>query len=92
MAQGACQAMEDAHCLSWLMKKQKGDFSLVYPVYQEIRAKKVSLIVKTSWQMGKMAHSRIGASLVKAIFKYAPDRVFLSLERKLNDVSYLRNH
>jgi len=92
LAQGACQAIEDSYCLSWLMQKQKRDFSLVYPTYQKIRAKKVSLIVSKSWQLGKMAHSNIGALVVKAIFKYAPNRVFLSLEKKLNDVSYLRNH
>ena len=91
LAQGGCQAIEDAYCLSLLMKKSKDDFSKIFPTYQSLRIKKVSFIVNTSWRFGKIAHNSLSSHLAKYFFKYAPNSSFTRLERKLNDLSYI-NH
>jgi 2-polyprenyl-6-methoxyphenol hydroxylase-like FAD-dependent oxidoreductase len=40
LAQGGCQAIEDAYCLSLLMKKSSHNFSEIFPTYQSLREKK----------------------------------------------------
>lgn len=89
LAQGGCQAIEDAYCLSLLMKKSNHDFSEIFPTYQRLREKKVSFIVNTSWRFGKTAQNRISSRFAKYFFKYLPNDVIMRLERKLNDLSYL---
>ncbi len=89
LAQGGCQAMEDAFCLSLLMKKHQGDFSEIFQLYQNLRSKKVSFVVNNSWRFGKMTHSPLLSHLITYFFKYTPKSYFIKLERKLNDLSYL---
>jgi 2-polyprenyl-6-methoxyphenol hydroxylase-like FAD-dependent oxidoreductase len=89
LAQGGCQAIEDAYCLSLLMKKSNHDFSEVFPTFQSMREKKVSFIVNTSWRFGKMAQNPISSRLAKYFFKYVPNSTIIRLERKLNDLSYI---
>jgi 2-polyprenyl-6-methoxyphenol hydroxylase-like FAD-dependent oxidoreductase len=89
LAQGGCQAIEDAYCLSLLMKKSNHDFSEIFPTYQSMREKKVSFIVNTSWRFGKMAQNPISSRLAKYFFKYVPNSTIIKLERKLNDLSYI---
>jgi 2-polyprenyl-6-methoxyphenol hydroxylase-like FAD-dependent oxidoreductase len=89
LAQGGCQAIEDAYCLSLLMKKSHKDFSEIFPAYQHLREKKVSFIVNTSWRFGKIAQHPLSSLLAKYIFKYMPDSTAIKLEKKLNDLSYL---
>jgi 2-polyprenyl-6-methoxyphenol hydroxylase-like FAD-dependent oxidoreductase len=89
LAQGGCQAIEDAYCLSLLMKKSHHDFSELFPTYQRLREKKVSFIVNTSWRFGKMAQNRISSRFAKYFFKCLPHSAIMRLERKLNDLSYL---
>ena len=89
LAQGGCQAIEDAYCLSLLMKKSNHNFSQIFPTYQSLREKKVSFIVNTSWRFGKMAQNPISSRLAKYFFKYVPNGTIINLERKLNDLSYI---
>lgn len=89
LAQGACQAMEDGFCLSLLMKKSNGDLQKIFRTYQKLRNKKVSFVVNTSWQLGRMTHSQLLSHFIKSIFRYAPTSLFLGIERKLNDNTYL---
>lgn len=89
LAQGGCQAIEDAYCLSHLMKKSNHDFSEIFPTYQSLREKKVSFIVNTSWRFGKIAQNPVSSLLAKYFFKYAPNSTVTNLEKKLNDLSYL---
>ena len=91
LAQGGCQAIEDAYCLSLLMKKSSHNFSDIFPIYQNLREKKVSFIVNTSWRFGKIAHHPILSGMAKYFLRYIPTRSVMSLEKKLNDLSYL-NH
>ncbi len=89
LAQGGCQAIEDAYCLSLLMRKSNQDFSEIFPTYQRLREKKVSFIVNTSWRFGKMAQNPISSRFAKYLFMYLPNSTVIRLERKLNDLSYL---
>ena len=91
LAQGGCQAIEDAYCLSLLMKKSNHDFSEIFPIFQSLREKKVSYIINTSWRFGKIAQNPISSRLAKFIFKLTPNSTIIRLERKLNDLSYI-NH
>jgi len=91
LAQGGCQAIEDAHCLALLMKKSNHDFSEVFPIYQRLREKKVSFIVNTSWRFGKIAHHPVLSGMAKYYLRYMPARSVMLLEKRLNDLSYL-NH
>jgi 2-polyprenyl-6-methoxyphenol hydroxylase-like FAD-dependent oxidoreductase len=91
LAQGGCQAIEDAYCLSVLMKKPNHDFSEIFPVFQSLRERKVSYIINTSWRFGKIAQNPISSRLAKFIFKLTPNSTIIRLERKLNDLSYI-NH
>ena len=90
LAQGGCQAIEDAYCLSLLMKKSSEDFSKSFPTYQKLREKKVSFIVDTSWRFGKMAQNPVSSRLAKYIFKYMPESEVVKLEKRLNDLSYIK--
>jgi 2-polyprenyl-6-methoxyphenol hydroxylase-like FAD-dependent oxidoreductase len=89
LAQGGCQAIEDAYCLSLLMKKSNHDFSKIFPTYQSLREQKVSYIVDTSWRFGKMAQNPISSRLAKYLIRFLPSSSTIKLERKLNDLSYL---
>ena len=90
LAQGGCQAMEDAFCLAYLMKNSTGNFSELFPVFQNLRNKKVSYIINTSWRFGKMMNSPLRTFIMKCFFKYAPNSFFVGLEKRLNDLSYLK--
>jgi 2-polyprenyl-6-methoxyphenol hydroxylase-like FAD-dependent oxidoreductase len=92
LAQGGCQAIEDAYCLSLLMKKSSHNFSEIFPTYQSLREKKVSFIVNTSWRFGKMAQNPFSSRLAKYFLKYVPNRTVTNLEKKLNDLSYLNHY
>ena len=89
LAQGGCQAIEDAYLLAQLMKKSRGDFFKVFPSYQKLREKKVSFIVDTSWRFGKLAQNPISSRLAKYLFKYMPGSTAVKLEKRLNDLSYI---
>jgi len=91
LAQGGCQAIEDAYCLALLMKKSDHDFSRIFPRYQRLREKKVSFIANTSWRFGKIAHHPVLSGMAKYYLKYMPNRSVMLLEKKLNDLSYI-NH
>lgn len=89
LGQGGCQAIEDAYCLSLLMKKSDHDFSKIFPTYQRLREKKVSYIVDTSWRFGKMAQNPISSRLAKYLLRYFSNSATVRLVNKLNDLSYL---
>jgi 2-polyprenyl-6-methoxyphenol hydroxylase-like FAD-dependent oxidoreductase len=89
LAQGGCQAIEDAYCLSLLMAKSNRNYSSIFPTYQKLREDKVSFVVNTSWSLGKIAHNTFLSQLGKYFFEYAPERVLRKSEQRLNDLNYL---
>ncbi|CAN5622976.1 FAD-dependent monooxygenase [soil metagenome] len=92
MAQGGCQAIEDAMCLALCLKNFGDDTGRAYSTYQRLRQPKVNYIIKNSWWLGKAAHSRNPFLLngFRLILERSPDAFMLKQERLLNDLSYLR--
>lgn len=91
LAQGACQAIEDAFTLSQCIKLYAPDLSRAFDTYQKLRQDKAMFVVNTSWRLGQMAHSKnpIFQYFFKKFWQMAPDRIFKNQEAKINDLSYL---
>ena len=83
MGQGACQGIEDAYYLSNLIAKSIPDVEKAFRAFQQKRRKKVDSIVNTSWQLGQMAHSKIGQPVMKLMMKITPESVMNSQMNKL---------
>jgi 2-polyprenyl-6-methoxyphenol hydroxylase-like FAD-dependent oxidoreductase len=92
LAQGGCQAIEDALCLALCLKHHPADHGTAFRTYERLRRKKVSFVVNTSWQFGVAAHSRnpLVHYPYRALLRYAPAPLIARQERFLSDVSYLR--
>lgn len=91
LAQGGCQAIEDAFYLSLLINK-KGLTEKTFSEFQENRQDKVNYIVNQSWQFGKMAHTdnRFFDFLIKQLMKFLPNIYFKNQYKKLIDIEYIR--
>jgi 2-polyprenyl-6-methoxyphenol hydroxylase-like FAD-dependent oxidoreductase len=92
LAQGGCQAIEDAVCLALCLRSSGSDPGTAFATYERLRREKVAFIVNTSWSFGRAAHSRnpLRHYLYRALLEYAPGPLLTRQERYLNDVSYLR--
>jgi 2-polyprenyl-6-methoxyphenol hydroxylase-like FAD-dependent oxidoreductase len=92
LAQGGCQAMEDAVCLAACLAAAGDDLPAAYRRYQQLREKKVAFVVNTSWGFGVAAHSRnpLRHRLYRALLEHAPAAMLARQERFLSDVAYLR--
>jgi 2-polyprenyl-6-methoxyphenol hydroxylase-like FAD-dependent oxidoreductase len=90
LAQGACQAIEDAYTLSKSLKKYFPDLPEAFSTYQSLRQDKAMLVVNTSWRLGQMAHTKnpLLQYSYKKFWQFAPDWVFKKQEMKINDLSY----
>ena len=93
LAQGGCQAIEDAVCLSLCLKENPSDPVHAFQKNQELRQKKVSFIVKNSWKFGVAAHSKnpFKHYLFRGLLEYAPAFFLKKQENYVNDISYLNN-
>lgn len=54
LGQGACQAIEDAYVLSECLHAY--DVNTAFEKFQQLRLPKAHRVVKTSWNVGKLAH------------------------------------
>ena len=91
LAQGGCQAIEDAYALARIIEKF-GVSKEAFKKYEEVRREKTTYIVNKSWQFGKSAHSRIPFLVdINAFFiKYlVPNSFFLNQYKRLTDLKYL---
>jgi 2-polyprenyl-6-methoxyphenol hydroxylase-like FAD-dependent oxidoreductase len=90
LAQGACQAIEDAYTLSKCIKTYSPDLSKAFGIYQNLREDKAMFVVNTSWRLGEMAHSKNAflRFLYLKLWQFIPARIFKQQEKKLNDLSY----
>lgn len=91
LAQGGCQAIEDAYVLAKAMEKY-GLSEKACHEYERLRREKTTYIVNKSWQFGKSAHSRIPflVDLNAMLLKYVlPERFFTDQYRRITDLSYL---
>lgn len=91
LAQGGCQAIEDAFYLSLLINNY-GLSEKTFSKFQENRQKKVNYIVNQSWQFGKMAHTdnRFFDFFIKQLFKILPNTYFTNQYKKLIDIEYIK--
>lgn len=71
MGQGGGQAVEDAWFLSRILKDEK-DYQQAFQQFQRKRQKKVAQVVKTSWQIGKVAHLSFGQNLRNFLLRNTP--------------------
>ena len=92
LAQGGCQAIEDAVCLSLCLKAESSNLQNAYQNYRQLRLKKVNHIVKTSWKFGIAAHSQnpFYHYLFRLLLEFAPASFITRQEKLLNDLSYLK--
>lgn len=93
LAQGGCQAIEDAYALSTTIAKH-GATENACRTYEKARREKTTYIVNKSWQFGKSAHSNIpfltdiNAFLIK---HFLPNSFFVNQYKRLTDLSYLES-
>ncbi len=71
MGQGGCQAIEDAWFLAEAMK-QHPEPEKAFAAFTQKRLPKVTGIVKTSYQIGKMAHAQMGRKLIYFLMRNVP--------------------
>lgn len=90
LAQGGCQAIEDAFTLATLINR-KGFAPETFEKYYKLRNEKVNYIVEQSWNYGKISHqsNKLKEFVVKNAFKYLPNRIFEKQYQKLIDLNYL---
>ena len=92
LAQGGCQAIEDAITLGRIIEKY-GANEEAFILYKNLRQEKVNYIVKQSWKYGKLAHQSniISEKLIISLFKrILPNRFFQNQYNRLIDLSYLK--
>ncbi len=73
LGQGACQAVEDAYVLGKLLTAGTA-LPDAFADYERLRKKKAHAIVRSSWNIGKLAHldSRVGVWLRNTLLKSLP--------------------
>ncbi len=91
LAQGGCQAIEDAYTLATLVYN-KGFSNEVFEEYRNLRIEKVNYIVNQSWNYGKISHqkNKFLEIVVQSIFRLLPKKIFEEQYRKLIDLTYLK--
>lgn len=92
LAQGGCQAIEDAFYFSLLISKygwQKETFTS----FQKNRQAKVDYIVNQSWRFGKTAHTNNAflEFVIQTLFRVLPNTYFKNQYKKLIDIDYIKN-
>ena len=88
LAQGACQAIEDAYTLGLCMKNNTNN---PFIDYQNIRLKKVEYIVKQSWKIGKMSltTSSLQKKLLHLFLRLLPNKQYQKRFKCVIDIEYL---
>jgi len=88
LAQGACQAIEDAYTLGLCLKNYpKNPFS----TFQNARMKKVKFVVNNSWSIGKMSltDNALKNKFFYSSLKYFPESFFQNRYKRIANMSYL---
>ena len=91
LAQGGCQAIEDAYNLAMAISKY-GLNEIAYMQYESLRRYKTDFIVKKSWQYGKFSHhnTTIRRHINQLFMKYLiPSFVLKNQYKRLIDLDYL---
>jgi 2-polyprenyl-6-methoxyphenol hydroxylase-like FAD-dependent oxidoreductase len=90
LAQGACQALEDAYTLIACLTKMK-ESKVAFAKYQSLRQVKADYVVNQSWRYGKLMHtkSKIKEKLLLLMLSLTPNKYFAAQLHLINDLSYL---
>lgn len=90
LAQGGCQAIEDAYTIAKLIAL-KGTNDNTFKLYRNLRIKKVNYIVNQSWKYGKISHqkNKISEMIMQYVFKLLPNSYFINQYRKISNIDYL---
>lgn len=85
MGQGACQGIEDAYYFAREFEENQ-DLPGLFRSFEKKRRKKVDFIVNNSWQLGRLAHHRLGRFLIKKIIRFTPNSL---VNRKMQEMFYV---
>jgi 2-polyprenyl-6-methoxyphenol hydroxylase-like FAD-dependent oxidoreductase len=90
LAQGGCQALEDAYTLIACLAKLK-EPKQAFANYQSVRQTKADFIVNQSWRYGQMMHtkSKLREKLLLNMLSWLPDSYFASQLHTINNLTYL---
>jgi 2-polyprenyl-6-methoxyphenol hydroxylase-like FAD-dependent oxidoreductase len=90
LAQGGCQALEDAYTLVACLAKSK-EPKAAFAKYQSLRQGKADYVVNQSWRYGQLMHtkSKIREKLLLLMLRLTPDRYFASQLHQINSLHYL---
>jgi len=93
LAQGGCQAIEDAVCLARCLRAHGSELETAFSRYRALRQRKVEFVVNTSWRFGVAAHSRnpLLHHGFRLVLERSPAWLLERQERFLSDVGYLRD-
>jgi salicylate hydroxylase len=58
LAQGACQALEDAVTLGAAVKRTDGDFTAAFKLYEQVRNPRAMRVVYSAREMGRLYHAK----------------------------------
>lgn len=92
LAQGGCQAIEDAWCLALCLNKYGSGYQKAFQTYTQLREPKVMRIVSDSWTFGKAAHSKnpFFHYGFRFILGHAPKFLLRKQEEFMNNLDYLK--
>ncbi|MEO7723075.1 MAG: FAD-dependent monooxygenase [Chthoniobacterales bacterium] len=92
LAQGGCQAIEDALALALCLRTFENDLAAAFEACARLRRPKAAFVVRTSWALGRAAHARnpLHHYGYRAVLKWAPAAFLRRQDRLLNDLTYLR--
>lgn len=85
MGQGGAQGVEDAYYIARILNKTHV-YKEAFHTFETMRRSKVNQIVRNSWYLGKMAHSRIGQPLIKMLQRITPENVIADQMHKLYSI------
>lgn len=77
LAQGACQALEDAVCLSERVREYGNDLERAFVAYEELRAPRAARVQSNARVFGDIIHANIAGQLTRnALLKFMPSDDF----------------
>jgi 2-polyprenyl-6-methoxyphenol hydroxylase-like FAD-dependent oxidoreductase len=74
LGQGGCQAIEDAWFLPLFLTKYR-DPEEAFSRFHQFRKARINRIVRTSWQLGKLAHFSFAPELRNLVLRLTPKSV-----------------
>lgn len=88
LGQGACQAIEDAHCLANCLDLKNLNSS--FQRFQKLRMPKAHRIVNTSWTLGKVSHWKnpIAVKVRNGLMKLTPESINRRQSAKIFELDY----